>query len=61
MSTASSRIHEPDALHWIRKRASDVEVSRYRLAREICERFDWRDTRGRYQEMACRKRLGELH
>ncbi len=42
MSTASSRILEPDALHWIRERASDVEVSRYRLAREVCERFDWR-------------------
>jgi len=51
----------PASLAWIRARAQAPKMSRYRLAREVCERFEWRDTRGRLKEMACRKRLGQMH
>jgi hypothetical protein len=48
-------------LAWIGQRVSEAEgLSRYRLAREVCERFDWRDARGRLKEMACRKELLRL-
>jgi len=36
-------------------------MTRCRLAREACEHLDWRDARGQLREMACRKRLGQLH
>jgi hypothetical protein len=46
---------------WISHRVSEAEgLSRYRLAREVCERFDWRDATGRLKEMACRKELVRL-
>ncbi|MBV8289157.1 MAG: DUF4338 domain-containing protein, partial [Hyphomicrobiales bacterium] len=41
-------------------RSAEPGVSRYRLAKEVCERLEWRDRRGRLQEMACRKHLIEL-
>ena len=48
-------------LAWISHRVSEAEgLSRYRLAREVCERFDWRDATGRLKEMACRKELARL-
>ena len=46
---------------WVRQRVSeDCGLSRYRLAREICQRLDWRDGVGRLKEMACRKQLLQL-
>ena len=38
----------------------DPGLSRHRLARELCEHFDWRDALGRPKEMACRKYLLQL-
>src|SRR5260370_15867436 len=37
--------------------SQDPGLTGYRLAKEVCERFAWRDARGRLKEMACRKRL----
>lgn len=51
---------DPDALAWLRERAAVPDISRYRLARETCEHFNWRDALGRPKEMACRKALGVL-
>lgn len=46
---------------WVRQRVSEnPSLSRYRLAREVCERLDWRDGVGRLKEMACRKQLLHL-
>ncbi len=48
-------------LAWLSDRIGAAgEVSRYRLSREACERFDWRDGLGRLKEMACRKELVRL-
>ena len=39
----------------------DPGLSQHRLARELCEHFDWRDALGRPKEMvACRKYLLQL-
>jgi len=47
-----------ESLAWIGARVSqDAALSRYRLAREVCARLDWRDATGRLREMACRKQL----
>jgi hypothetical protein len=54
-------LRSPEMLSWMGERvASEAELSRYRLAKEVCERLDWRDRRGRWKEMACRKRLLQL-
>lgn len=46
---------------WVRRRVSeDPGLSRYRLAREVCEHFGWRAGRGDLKEMACRKELVRL-
>jgi len=51
----------PEGLAWICARVAEApDLSRYRLAREVCERLDWRDRRGRLKEMACRKQLLHL-
>ena len=51
-------LESAESLAWIGSRVSeDVGLTRYRLAKEVCERFAWRDARGRLKEMACRKRL----
>jgi hypothetical protein len=48
-------------LAWVRRRVSeDQGLSRYRLAREVCEHFGWRDAVGHLKEMACRKELARL-
>jgi hypothetical protein len=52
------QLTDPATLAWLAERMrGDPEVSRYRLAKEICARLEWRDARGRPQEMASRKRL----
>jgi len=48
-------------LAWVRSRIDEApELSRYRLAQEVCERLNWRDESGRLKEMACRKHLLDL-
>lgn len=55
------RLSSPEMLAWIGERVvGDGRLSRYRLAKEVCERLAWRDGRGRLKEMACRKRLLRL-
>src|SRR5579862_4388216 len=48
----------PETLSWLCARIGlDPSLSRYRLAKETAARLDWRDAKGRLQEMACRKQL----
>jgi hypothetical protein len=55
------QLETAECLAWIGARVSaDANLTRYRLAKEMCERFAWRDARGRLKEMACRKRLVAL-
>jgi Domain of unknown function (DUF4338)/Transposase DNA-binding/Transposase Tn5 dimerisation domain len=55
------RLEAAETLNWIRARVgSDPGLSRYRLAKEVCERLNWRDACGRLQEMGCRKQLLRL-
>ena len=55
------RLTSPDGLSWVQSRVrEDPQLSRQRLAREVCEHFDWRDALGRPKEMACRKYLLQL-
>jgi hypothetical protein len=61
MQSIPDLLELPESLAWICARARDPDMSRYRLAREVCERFEWRDTRGQLKEMACRKRLAQMH
>jgi hypothetical protein len=59
--TPHRQLETAECLAWIGLRVSeDGGLTRYRLAKEVCERFGWRDARGRLQEMACRKRLIDL-
>jgi len=59
--TPYQQLETAECLAWIGSRVSgDAGLTRYRLAREVCERFAWRDARGRLKEMACRKRLVAL-
>src|SRR4249920_631373 len=63
MKTGSSRAElcSPAGVGWVKGRVAEAEgLSRCRLAREVCEQFDWRDGRGRLKEMACRKELARL-
>lgn len=56
--TPRQQLETAECLAWIGSRVSeDGGLTRYRLAKEVCERFAWRDGRGRLKEMACRKRL----
>ena len=56
--TPHQQLETAESLAWIGLRISeDPELTRYRLAKEACERFEWRDACGRPKEMACRKRL----
>jgi hypothetical protein len=58
---ARQRLTSPDGLIWVQSRVrEDPRLSRQRLAREVCEHFDWRDALGRPKEMACRKYLLQL-
>ena len=60
MESLASHQHleSADSLAWIASRVSeDTGLSRYRLAKAVCERLGWRDAAGRLKEMACRKRL----
>lgn len=59
--SARSELGSAAGLAWLSDRVRSFEgLSRYRLAREACERFDWRDATGRLKEMACRKELARL-
>ncbi len=59
--TPHQQLETAESLAWIGSRISeDPELTRYRLAKEVCERFEWRDACGRPKEMACRKRLIDL-
>jgi Druantia protein DruA/Transposase DNA-binding/Transposase Tn5 dimerisation domain len=56
--TPHQQLEAAESLAWIGSRVGeDAGLTRYRLAKEVCERLGWRDARGRLQEMACRKRL----
>jgi hypothetical protein len=56
--TPHQQLETAECLAWIGARVcEDGGLTRYRLAKEVCERFAWRDARGRLKEMACRKRL----
>lgn len=61
MQSITDLLELPESLTWIGARAQVAQMSRYRLAREVCDRFQWLDDRGKLKEMACRKRLGQLH
>lgn len=41
--------------------ADHPEWSRYRLSRELAERWQWRNARGQLKDMACRTLLNKLH
>ena len=59
--SAQAELCSAAGLWWLSQRVSEGEgLSRYRLAREACERFDWRDATGRLKEMSCRKELVRL-
>ena len=59
--TPHQQLETAESLAWIGSRISeDPELTRYRLAKEVCEQFEWRDACGRPKEMACRKRLIDL-
>ena len=48
----------PDTLAWLRAHLGQrPDVSRARLAKDLCARLDLRDAKGRPREMACRKQL----
>lgn len=58
---AKAAIGSAAGLAWISQRVREADgLSRYRLAREVCEHFGWRDGAGRLKEMACRKELCRL-
>lgn len=55
------QLGSPEGLAWVRSRVGESPgLSRYRLAREFCERVGWRSEAGRWKEMACRKHLLRL-
>jgi Domain of unknown function (DUF4338)/Transposase DNA-binding len=61
MDGARQQLNSPDGLAWVQSRVNeDPRLSRQRLARDVCEHFDWRDALGRLKEMACRKHLLQL-
>jgi len=52
----------PATVAWIGARLREApSLSRYRLAKEVCTRLNWRDPAGRLREMAARKHLLALH
>ena len=56
------QLRDPATVAWLAERMQTApDLSRYRLAKEVCARLDWHDHRGRPQEMACRKHLLALH
>jgi len=56
--TPHQQLESAESLAWIASRiGEDCGLSRYRLAREVCQRLGWRDEAGRLKEVACRKRL----
>ena len=61
MDAARQHISSPEGLAWVQQRVSENPgLTRQRLARQVCERFGWRDVLGRPKEMACRKYLLQL-
>lgn len=55
------QLGSPEVLAWIGSRVSETaELSRSGLAREVCERLEWRNEAGHLKEMACRKHLLRL-
>lgn len=57
MHDIGAQLETPETLAWLRERAASGSLSRRALAREACERLQWRDEKGRLREMSCRKRL----
>jgi len=56
--TPHRQLESSESLAWIASRiGEDAGLSRYRLAKEVCQRLGWRDEAGRLKEVACRKRL----
>jgi len=56
--TPDQQLASAESLAWIASRiGEDAGLSRYRLARAVCQRLEWRDAAGRLKEVACRKRL----
>ena len=59
--TPQQRLGSPEELAWLRSRVVErPQLSRAGLAREVCERLEWRTEAGRLKEMACRKQLLRL-
>jgi hypothetical protein len=55
------QLGSPEGLAWVRCLVGEnPNLSRYGLAREVCERLDWRSETGRLKGMACRKHLLHL-
>ena len=61
MENMDALLSKPETLEWVRQRVASTNLSRYQLARELCEKYQWRDVQGRFKEMACRKRLCQWH
>lgn len=57
----NQRLRSPEGQSLIRSlMAEDPKLSRSRLARQLCERLNWLDARGRPKEVGCRKALLRL-
>jgi hypothetical protein len=53
---------QPQTIAWIDARLREApSLSRYRLAKEVCDHLNWRDPAGRLREMSARKHLLALH
>jgi len=51
----------PEQVHWLRDWiAANPQWSRKRLARQLCEQWQWRDGRGRLKDLAARSLLLKL-
>ena len=52
MENMDALLSKPETLEWVRQRVASTNLSRYQLARELCEKYQWRDIQGRFKEMA---------
>jgi hypothetical protein len=51
------RLFTPEEIEGIRELCAIPQMSRFRLSREVCERFGWRAPNGRLKDMSCRVAL----
>lgn len=54
------RRYEHEVVEWFRRSAASPDYTRARLARELCERTDWRNVKGELCEAQARKALPKL-